>query len=62
MINDTQQTLINIKGKYIKRVLTHIELAGLQSLTIRKIVLDGFNDMMRDILKELGYDKTTVEK
>jgi len=58
MMNDTQQTLTNIKGKYIKRTLTLIELAGQQSVEVRKIILDGFNDMMRDILKELGYDTT----
>jgi len=57
-MNDTQQTLTNIKGKYIKRTLTLIELAGQQSVEVRKIILDGFNDMMRDILKELGYDTT----
>lgn len=46
----------NLSGKYAKQTLTRLE--GLETLSpdvrkaIRKIVLDGFNDLFRDVLRE----------
>lgn len=56
MNKDVEQTLKNLRGKYIKQVL--LQLEGIDTLTpvVRKIVLDNFNDLMREVLKELGYD------
>ena len=56
MINqESVSTLKNLKGKHIKSLLTKIE--SLQDLTptLRKIVLDELNDLMREVMKELGY-------
>ena len=56
MMNDTRTELKNLRGKYIKQVLTQVEEEGVLTPIVRKIILDGFNDLMRDVLRELGYD------
>lgn len=58
MINTTTvdvTTLNNLRGKYIKQVLQRLEESKLDNKLARKIVLDGINDLMREILKELGH-------
>ena len=57
-MSDTLKELNNLKGKHVKQALTRLEKAGLLTPQIRKIVLDEINDLMRDVLRELGY---TVE-
>ena len=47
--------LINLQGKHAKRTLTRLEESGKLTPEIRKIVLDEINDLMRAVLKELGY-------
>lgn len=53
-----ERKLINLKGKYIKQVLGNLEDIGPLDKQTRKIILDAFNDLLRDILRQLGY---TVE-
>lgn len=53
-----EKEILNLKGKHIKSVLTRLEKDGPISRDTRKIILDEFNDMVRDILRQLGY---TVE-
>lgn len=55
-MNDTKTELKNLRGKYIKQLLTQLESEGVMTPAVRKLVLDNFNDLMRDILRELGYD------
>lgn len=55
---DTVRELNNLKGKHVKQALTRLEKAGLLTPQTRKIILDEFNDLMREVLRELGY---TVE-
>lgn len=50
--------LENMRGKYIKQILTRLELAERTDSTIRKIVLDEINNLFRELLPALGY---TVE-
>jgi len=50
-----KQEIINLKGKNIKAVLTRLERFGIVSKDTRKIILDEFNDMTRDLLRQLGY-------
>lgn len=50
-----KQEIINLKGKHIKAVLTRLERFGPVSKDTRKIILDEFNDMTRDLLRQLGY-------
>lgn len=53
----TERVLAHLRGKYIKRTLEllEIEFGGEIPKPIRKAVLDGFNDLTRDVLTELGY-------
>lgn len=50
-----EKEIVNLKGKHIKAVLTRLERFGTVSKDTRKIVLDEFNDMTRDVLRLLGY-------
>lgn len=52
----TQKMINHLKGKYIKRILVQLEAQGPVKPEVRKAVLDGLNDMARDIQKELGYE------
>lgn len=56
MMNNTQVELKNLRGKYIKQLLSQLESLGVLTPDVRKLVLDNINDLMRDILRELGYD------
>jgi hypothetical protein len=51
-----EKEIMNLKGKHIKAALTRLERFGPVSKDTRKIVLDGFNDLTRDILRLLGYN------
>ena len=55
MQSETQKQIENLRGKHIKQVLQRLEKAGVLTPPIRKIVLDELNDMVREILRELGY-------
>lgn len=52
----TQQTIENLRGKHIKQILTRLERNNTATKDTRKIVLDEVNDLVRDILRALGYD------
>ncbi len=54
-MSETQRILNNLRGKYIKRVLTQLEETDKINQETRKIILDCINDLMRDVFKELGY-------
>jgi hypothetical protein len=56
MTNDTKTELKNLRGKYIKQLLSQLESLGVLTPDMRKLVLDNINDLMRDVLRELGYD------
>lgn len=53
---NTLAQLKNLRGKYIKQVLSQLEQEQELTPKIRKIVLDAINDLMRDVQKELGYE------
>lgn len=59
MKSEIQKALENLRGKYIKQILSNLERDSILNPDIRKIVLDGINDYARDVFKELGY--TTEE-
>lgn len=50
----------NLRGKYIKQTLLRLE--DLRTLTpeIRKIILDGYNDLFREFHKVVGYTEEDV--
>lgn len=56
MSSDTRTELKNLRGKYIKQALSQLEALGVLTPEVRKVVLDNLNDLMRDVLRELGYD------
>ncbi len=49
------QQLHNLKGKHIKQLLTRLERLNALTPEVRKVVLDELNDLMRDLLRMLGY-------
>lgn len=51
--------LNNLRGKHIKSTLLRLERIGAATPDVRKIVLDELNDLIRDVLKELGYQADT---
>ena len=57
METQTQKVALNnLRGKHIKSMLLRLERIDAASPEVRKIVLDEINDLMRDVLKELGYE------
>ncbi len=56
MNSDTKKELKHLGGKYIKQMLLQLEALDVKTDEVRKVVLDNMNDLMRDILRELGYD------
>lgn len=54
---DTKRQLHNLKGKYIKHLLSKLEELNVLDIIVRKIVLDALNDYAREVNKELGYDE-----
>lgn len=54
-MNSIVTTLTNLKGKHIKQLLTKLERIEPITPEKRKIVLDEINDLMREVLRELGY-------
>ena len=61
MAVDTRTALNNLRGKYIKQLLTQLEKIMIIHPDVRKIILDNMNDLTRDILKELGYESISIE-
>ena len=53
--SEIERTLLNLKGKHIKSVLSRLEDVGSLTKDTRKIILDGFNDLTRETLRELGF-------
>lgn len=51
----SERVVDHLKGKYVKRQLVYLENNGLLTLSVRKVVLDTFNDFARELKKELGY-------
>ena len=49
-------------GKYIKQVLERLEAADLCDIETRKHVLDGFNDLKRDLERTLLVESSTLDK
>lgn len=47
----------NSTGKYAKRTLQQIERSGMLTKELRKIILDNYNDLARETLKQLGYEE-----
>lgn len=54
--NNIEQQIYNLKGKHVKNALTRIERDDRLTPQLRKIILDEFNDLARDILRALGYE------
>lgn len=54
--SDLERELVNLKGKHIKNVLLRLEKINALTPQVRKIVLDEFNDLMRETLRELGFE------
>lgn len=54
--DDTKKNLNNLRGKYIKRLLSQLEPLDVIDIVTRKIILDALNDYARDVNKELGYE------
>lgn len=52
-----KQKLLNLRGKYIKQTLVQLEQinGGRIKPEERKAILDGFNDLMRDVLLHVGF-------
>lgn len=46
----------NMKGKYIKQVLTKLESVDKLTSEVRKCILDEMNDMFRELFTVLGYE------
>jgi hypothetical protein len=59
MIIDLEGRLNNLSGKYIKQILTRLESLQVQDKALRKVVLDGINDLMRDIKELLSEEDTS---
>ena len=51
----SERVIDHLKGKYVKRQLVYLENNGLLTVSVRKVVLDTFNDFARELKKELGY-------
>lgn len=51
-----EKEILNLKGKHVKSTLTRLERLGPVSRETRKIVLDEFNDLTREVLRYLGYN------
>ena len=49
-------TLQNLKGKHIKNLLRKLEEQTQVSREMRKAVLDEVNDLMREVMRQLGID------
>lgn len=52
----TVKAIEHHKGKFVKAVLTALEKKGDIDKETRKIVLDGFNNYNRAVLRCIGYD------
>lgn len=50
----------NLRGKYIKQTLMRLEDIHALSPEIRKIILDGYNDLFREFHKIIGYTEEEV--
>lgn len=48
-----RQLIKNLVGKHAKAALTDLENQGLLTPQVRKVILDNFNNLFRDWLKEV---------
>ena len=53
------KTLNNLRGKYIKQLLTKLEALHVLTPEVRKCILDDINELMRDIEKEYHGSEDT---
>ncbi len=51
-----EKDLDNLRGKHVKSALTRLEKLGPVNPAVRKIILDEINDLMREVLRILGYE------
>jgi len=56
-ISTLQKQINNLRGKYIKQILERLESQTIITQQQRKVILDGCNDMIRDILLLFGDSK-----
>lgn len=56
---EIKKELNNLRGKYIKQLLSHLENLDVLNIIVRKVVLDALNDYSREVNKVLGYDTET---
>lgn len=49
-----KQKIENLGKKHMKLLLIHIENAGLSSKLLRKLILDKFNDFVRELQESSG--------
>lgn len=47
--------LEHVKGKHVKFALAELERSGKLDPQTRKIILDAFNNMARNVLRNVGY-------
>lgn len=50
------KAIYNLRGKYIKQTLLRLEEIHRLDPDIRKIVLDGYNDLFREFDKVIGVE------
>jgi hypothetical protein len=48
------QTISNLGKKHIKLLLSKIEAIGVLTKPLRKLVLDQFNDLIRELQEQFG--------
>ncbi len=53
---EQEKALVNLKGKHVKSTLSRLEKINALTPPVRKIVLDEMNDLMREVLRQLGYE------
>lgn len=51
-----KKELNNLRGKYIKRLLSQLEPLDIVDVVVRKLILDALNDYARDVNTVLGYE------
>jgi len=58
--DDTLREINNLRGKYIKQILSRLEITKSLTPETRKVILDGFNDLYRELHKILEYEDTPI--
>jgi hypothetical protein len=54
---ELKKEIDNLRGKYIKQVLTSIEQTNKLDQDVRKSILDAFNEYTRELYKLLGVSE-----